>query len=158
DRPAGRRDRGRRVRPPAHPGRHARGRRLRRRADPRPLPGARPARPRLLGSGGAAGRVRDLPAAIGLLRPHFSPEGNLPGGGPRPDKVIAGMPPQCSFVRGSPTGVCCTMQRTTLRALAGLSLLALTALAAPARALLIAPNPVPMRVANADAVVVGKVV
>lgn len=50
------------------------------------------------------------------------------------------------------------MQRTTLRGLAGLSILALTALAAPARALLIAPNPVPMRVANADAVVVGKVV
>lgn len=49
------------------------------------------------------------------------------------------------------------MMRTMLAGAAGLSLVVLSAAAAPARAMMIAPAPIAQRVATADCVVVGKV-
>jgi hypothetical protein len=49
------------------------------------------------------------------------------------------------------------MKRTVLAGVAGLSCLVLTVDAAPAKALMIAPQPVALRVATAEVVVVGKV-
>jgi hypothetical protein len=49
------------------------------------------------------------------------------------------------------------MKRTLLAGIAGLSCLALMIAVAPARALMIAPQPVPLRVASAEVVVVGTV-